>query len=54
MEDYFKKGKLVARRGEVYPGDPPMTKAMRKAVNKNLAHYAKQTNCVFNTGKTCP
>jgi RHS repeat-associated protein len=51
MEDYYKEGKLVVSKGEVYPGDPPMTKSMKKAIKKNLDKYAEETNCVFNTGE---
>jgi hypothetical protein len=50
MQDYYKKGKLVASRGDVYPGDPAMTKAMKRAIRNNLDVYADRTERVFNTG----
>jgi hypothetical protein len=31
MEDYLKKGEVVTRKGDVYPGDAAMTKKMRKS-----------------------
>jgi RHS repeat-associated protein len=51
MQDYYKKGKLVARKGDVYPGDDKMTKSMRRAVKNNLEVYAEKTGKIFNTGK---
>jgi hypothetical protein len=50
MEDYYKKGKLVGRAGEVYPGDPAMTKRMRKTVGNNMPSLAEKTRSVFHTG----
>ncbi len=50
MEDYYKKGKLVGTAGDVYPGDPPMTKRMRKTVNANLPELQQKTRSVFETG----
>jgi RHS repeat-associated protein len=51
MEDYYKKGKLIANKGDVYPGDIAMTKAMKRAIKKNLDVYAIKTRSVFYTGK---
>ncbi|ATB35060.1 hypothetical protein CYFUS_000472 [Cystobacter fuscus] len=51
MEDYYKKGKLVGSAGDVYPGDPDMTKNMKKVVKKNLDELKMKTRSVFETGK---
>jgi len=50
MEDYEKKGKIVARKGDVYPGDPPLSKKARKVVSRNLDDLAAKTDSVFRTG----
>jgi RHS repeat-associated protein len=50
MEDYYKKGNLVGSSGEVYPGDPAMTKRMKKTVKNNLADLERDTRSVFNKG----
>jgi len=51
MEDYYKNGKLVGRAGQEYPGDPPMTRNMRRAMEKNLAKYSEKAEEVYETGK---
>jgi len=50
MEDYSKKGKLIGKKGEVYPGDLPMTKKMKKVVENNIDSLEKKANEVFTTG----
>ena len=50
MEDYEKKGKIVARKGDLYPGDPPLSKKARKVVSRNLDDLAAKTDSVFRTG----
>lgn len=46
MEDYIKKGKVVARKGEVYPGDPEMSKSMKKVVGELFDDLASKTKAV--------
>jgi RHS repeat-associated protein len=50
MEDYYKKGKLVASTGDVLPGDPSMTKKMKKVIKSKLDELATMTRDVFETG----
>jgi len=50
MEDYYKKGKLAGSKGDVYPGDPAMSKKMRKVVEENLDQLAVDAKSVFETG----
>ena len=50
MEDYYKKGKLVASAGDVYPGEPDLTKGMKKAIKSNLSLYQEKTKKIFNSG----
>lgn len=50
MEDYYKKGKLVGSPGEPYPGDPALTKGMKKAIKSNLPEYQRKARSVFETG----
>jgi hypothetical protein len=53
MEDYYKKGKRVGCKGDVYPGDPAMTKDMKKLTKDpaTLSLLARRTEQVFHTGK---
>ena len=53
MENYVKKGKVIAQKGEVYPGDPQMSKSMKKVVNEAFDDLAAKTKAVFETG-ICP
>lgn len=50
MEDYYKKGKLVAAKGDVLPGDPSMTKSMKKVIKSKLEEIAQKTQNVFDKG----
>lgn len=50
MEDYYKNGQFVALRGDVMPGDPTMTKNMKKVVRNNADDLARTTKAVFDTG----
>lgn len=50
MEDYYKKGKLVGSPGEPLPGEPSLTKAMKKALKNNLKTYQQKAAKVFKTG----
>lgn len=50
MEDYYKKNVKIASAGDVYPGDPAMTKRMKKVVSSNLEDLKVKTHKVFNTG----
>ena len=52
MEDYYKKGKRVGCAGDVYPGDPAMTKGMRKMMKDPalLPTLQSRTRSVFDTG----
>ncbi|MFZ6181317.1 DUF6531 domain-containing protein [Nannocystis pusilla] len=54
MEDYTKKGKIVARKGDVYPGDDALTKRMKKVIKGNLDELAQDTRNVFETGCVNP
>ena len=53
MQDYYKKGKRVGCTGDVYPGDPAMTKDMKKIVGDpgTLSTLASRTHSVYHTGK---
>ncbi len=51
MQDYVKKGKVVGRAGEVYPGDPALSKKAKKTVRDNLPDLQAKTRSVFHTGK---
>jgi RHS repeat-associated protein len=51
VEDYYKKGRLVARAGQVYPGDKPLTKRMRKVIAEHFSTFAARARAVFNTGQ---
>lgn len=50
MDDYYKKGELVAETGDVYPGDPKLSKKARKVVDGNLPDLQHKTKQVFETG----
>jgi len=50
MEDWVDGGRLKGRAGEVYPGDPALSKKARKIIRNNLDDLARKTNSVFNTG----
>jgi RHS repeat-associated protein len=50
MQDYYKKGKLVGTAGDVYPGDPPLSKKARKVIKANLPELSAKTDSVFHTG----
>ncbi len=50
MEDWFDNGRLKGSRGEVYPGDPALSKRARKIIRNNLDDLARKTDEVFNTG----
>lgn len=51
MEDYYKKGKLVAKKGDKYPGDNDMSKGMRKIIDKHLSDLAEKAKKIFSKGK---
>ncbi len=50
MQDYYKKGSLVASTGDVYPGDPALSRKAKKVIKKNLDELAEQTESVFRSG----
>ena len=50
MEDYVKKGELVGAMGEVYPGDPSLSKKARRVIRRKLDELAEKARSVFNTG----
>ena len=52
MEDYKKKNVVVACAGDVYPGDPAMTKGMKKMMKEPgiLPTLQARTHSVFTTG----
>jgi hypothetical protein len=50
MENYHKKGKLVAARGSVYPGDREMTRKMRRVLMPNIDELSEKAKSVFERG----
>jgi len=50
MEDYYKKDELIGEAGEVYPGDPKLSKKARKVVDENFPDLARKTKKVYETG----
>lgn len=50
MEDYYKKGELAGDAGDVYPGDPKLSKKAKKVVDRNLPDLMHKTDRVYRTG----
>ncbi|MEM6991891.1 MAG: DUF6531 domain-containing protein [Myxococcota bacterium] len=50
MEDWIDNGRVKGRKGQVYPGDPDLSKRARKVIAKNLDDLARKTREVFETG----
>ncbi|NVB39493.1 hypothetical protein G6O69_16745 [Pseudenhygromyxa sp. WMMC2535] len=50
MEDWIDNGRFKGAMGDVYPGDPALSKRARKVISKNLDDLARKTREVFETG----
>jgi len=49
MEDWEDSGRLKGKKGDIYPGDPPMSKKMKKAWKKfDIDELEKRARDVFN------
>jgi RHS repeat-associated protein len=50
MEDWVDNGRVKGRMGEVYPGDPALSKRAKKVIKRHLDDLARKTDEVFHTG----